>query len=962
MSDYLPVPERLKGPWEHALVLTYGLDLPFFERSLWPQLDPRCRNRIILADGRRYLEACARYAESAVQRPPGEIRYLNRAYVAEGIFAPHAAHAKVILLASPVQGRLLVGSGNLGWLGYASGGEQFTEYTYRQDDSTDLRAFQAVREFLEVLCARGYVSETAQDRIALLLEGAPWLYSGEATAADRPPVVHTLSTGMLGHLRQVVKDEAVEELWIHAPFYDVDAAALRALLRAVRPARAHILVQPGHTSVDPTALQQAIADASETESFIRPFRLADDERLGVHAKFYLLKLANRAVCLQGSPNVSRVALLLADPHGNVEVANLLTGPRDAFDALLAPLVVSPPVPITDLGGLDLSLATDGPPGAEAGDTWPVVLRGGILRGDRLEVHARDPLPGLTGASLQVADLALALDVVRHEDRLLELRLPPEALPLFERPVPVRLCWRSGDGTGADTLESNPIFACDQQALQDVLEAAGTGETLAHAGTLDIEDADEIERFFAEMTEGLVLDDGSIWRLAGRPEATPSTGDMGDDAGPHLAYEDVDYEALRRHPKFQQCLQGLSGHGGQRRTRLQQILGAITDHFQSLVDAPAQAERQQQALAALSAVKAESEDEAEDLERVREERRELTVAQRQRIRRVVTNFLRRFPAGLRSPRYQQLVGPSVIGHNYAVFAHLLLHLLTKDWLEPEAVVDALVEAWRLFWGDTTQQGYFRILSAEQRGLVLADLRVLHADAEMLVGAHLILDVAGRDAGWHDRLFQAREVMRVLLMEPPFPLSRALLEEMVLLARDLRPTTPPTGEALVEGLTALISFTTPTRTLRELERGAGAPRGAFRFERNRIHVAGTNDGIEDVDCLVVPPNYGRSDAAALVLLREWMTRDLRPYYRLMIGSETWGFYDTRDGAGRYRPRDPDVPRGTLSALAAAEQPWHVSLAALRAAAYAVDAAVVLDVAYAQGDSGLAGPSVQGMQPIA
>ncbi|HET8587686.1 MAG TPA: hypothetical protein VFM74_07415 [Candidatus Limnocylindria bacterium] len=646
------------------------------------------------------------------------------------------------------------------------------------------------------------------------------------------------------------------------------------------------------------------------------------------------------------------------------MANLLIGPRDAFDALLAPLVLSPPVPIADLGGLDLSLATDGSPSAEAGDTWPVVLRGGILRGDRLEVYARDPLPDLTGASVAVADLAFALDVVRHEDRLLELRLPPEALPLFERPVPVRLCWRSGDGngTGASTVESNPIFACDQQALQDVLESAGTGETLAHAGTLDIEDADEIERFFAEMTEGLVLDDGSIWRLAGRPEATPSTGDMDNDAGPRLAYEDVDYEALRRHPKIQQYLQGLSGHGGQRRTRLQQILGAITDHFQSLVDAPAQAERQQQALAALSAVEAESEEEAEDLERVREERRELTVAQRQRIRRVVTNFLRRFPAGLRSPRYQELVGPAVIGHNYAVFAHLLLHLLTKDWLEPEAVVDALVETWRLFWGNTTQQGYFRTLSAEQQGLVLADVRALHADAEVLVGAHLILDLAGRDAGWHERLFQAREVMRALLAEPPLPLSHALLEEMVLLAHDLQPTTPPTGETLVEGLTALISFTTPTRTLRELERCAGAPRGAFRFERNRIHLAGTKDGTEDVDCLVVPPDYGRSDAAALGLLREWMARDARPYYRLMIGSETWGFYDARDGAGRYRPRDPDAPRGVLSALAPAEQSWDVSLAALRAAARAVDAAVTLNVAYVRDDPGLAGPSIQGMQPIA
>ena len=61
----------------------------------------------------------------------------------------------------------------------------------------------------------------------------------------------------------------------------------------------------------------------------------------LHAKFILVRQRRRAVLLQGSPNLSLAALCLADPAGNLELANLLTGPRDAFDELLEGLVIGP---------------------------------------------------------------------------------------------------------------------------------------------------------------------------------------------------------------------------------------------------------------------------------------------------------------------------------------------------------------------------------------------------------------------------------------------------------------------------------------------------------------------------------------------------------------------------------------------------------------------------------------------
>ena len=184
--NHLELPSQLKGPWQHALILTYGADLPFFENALWRQFSGRCRNKIILADGQRYLEACMHYAQN------GLVRHLNHLYVTEGIFTSHAAHAKLILLTNSTQGRLLVGSGNLSWQGYASGGEQFSLYEYNAEDdirAETFNAFLTVQELLEALISQGYITGQRKSMDATLRKfiqnilksswvnrGIAWLY------------------------------------------------------------------------------------------------------------------------------------------------------------------------------------------------------------------------------------------------------------------------------------------------------------------------------------------------------------------------------------------------------------------------------------------------------------------------------------------------------------------------------------------------------------------------------------------------------------------------------------------------------------------------------------------------------------------------------------------------------------------------------------------------------------------
>lgn len=161
------VPDLLRGgEWEHALVLTYSLDLSFYERDLGRTLG-RVPNRVVVADARRLAEHF-----DDIARGGEGLHGANVAYAVAGLTAARAAHAKLILLAAPGSGLAIVGSGNLTFGGYASQGEQFCLYRY--DGAQDqLPPFIAVRQLLEGLTAREWVDPVARWHLDQIWAGAP---------------------------------------------------------------------------------------------------------------------------------------------------------------------------------------------------------------------------------------------------------------------------------------------------------------------------------------------------------------------------------------------------------------------------------------------------------------------------------------------------------------------------------------------------------------------------------------------------------------------------------------------------------------------------------------------------------------------------------------------------------------------------------------------------------------------
>lgn len=913
--DELKLPEHLKGPWEHVLILTYGVDVPFFENALWNQFSSRCRNKIILADGQRYLESCAVYARG------GLVRHLNQRYIAEGIFVPHAAHAKAIMLANPERGRLLIGSGNLSWQGYASGGELFTQYGYSADHPQALNAFLAVRELVNGLVARRYVSPSAARRIRHLWEQTPWLF--QSPEGDWQPVRHNLEHSFLDQLQQLVDGEPVEELWVLAPFYDKGAVALERLLSVFKPGQATLLMQAGYTSVEPAALQHVL-DRFGSRCSVHSFSIGMDSPY-VHAKMFLLKLPNRAICLQGSPNLSQVAMLLTVPLGNVELANLLTGPRNAFDKLLDALdIQTTSVP---LSALELQYQPTQLSLQEASDQWH--LTGGEWYDDRLHLRFQGIAPNLDAASLVVASRSFPLVLWRRDSQSLELRLSSDAISLLDRPVPVAIRWIDGD----DSLSTNPVFVCNRAALDAALEITEEGKTLDRIGDLDLDD-EEFERLLAELDAALVIDRRSIWTLAGR--TVSSTTDEEDEAL-RLDYIDVDYDMLRQHPKLQQYAGGKTGEQAYTRSRLQVILSAITDHFQGLVDTPSGVKAVEGALAGLEDTEAETEDEREQEEEEKQKRRR---SQAQRLRRILKNFIRRYLRGIRSPDFQELAGFEVMAQNYVIFSYILWRLFAKDWVEPEFVLNALLQTWTFFWGHGSQSGLFGMLDEEDRAEVLQLVQGdQHADAVMLASLYYGAFLTRLEC-WKECRLALRDFWRGILRHQPFEVSARVLENTWHIVAEPLPYDPPLPGAIVDELAQLAQFETQQGFLRAMEERHAYPRGSCRFEKTRVYREPL-ERADTVDCLVVRPQDALADKdAAMLLLQAWMRFQKLEYYRICTADgNRLLFYEGLEQKGLYYAKDlggKEVAVGQVEPEVAA---WDASVARLRALASHVEEELVL-----------------------
>lgn len=898
----LELPRQLNGPWNHCLILTYTIDIPFFENALWREFAKSCRNKVLLADGQEFLTACKGYTETGI------VHLLNQQYIAEGIFSPHRAHAKAILLTNAKQGRLLVGSGNLGLQGYAGGGELFTQYEYNDGNTESLGAFIAIRELVERIIKRGYILGPARERIRALLDETPWLF--QKPPKNDCPVRHNLEHTFLEQLSRAVQGKRIEELWILSPFFDREALALRTMIDTFKPKHCFVLIQPGQTSIDPKALR-AVMDHFGKSCEVRPIGFEDGY---VHAKMYLLKLSKLAICMHGSPNLSQSAMLKTVPDGNIEVANLHTASRNDFDEILHRLKIGKAVKRLD--ALEL---TYHPTDNRAEQHSPeFCLISGEWREDRLRMNFRGTIENRRKFTVMIDSRKFTLSALRCDAQSVELKLTDEAARLLARPVPVAISWRGGQ----DSSVSNPIFVCNRVALENVLQQSDTTSTLGYVADLELED-EEIESLLLELENTLIIDHRSIWQMAGH---SSETEDQEDEEAIQIDYSEIDYERFRHHPKLQQYLRRTVGNHEYTHSRLQVILDSITNHFRTLMDTPDPTALSRRTVV-INPTRAETEEErVQEIEEQQQRQRRAAP----RIRRLLTNFISRYLRGIQNREFQEMAGFEVIAQNYIIFAHLLWKLLTKDWVDPDFLVDSLIGTWKFFWGTQAEAGYFWKADTEHQSQGLGWISERSADAEFLAALWYCYHLAQMEHS-EEQLFALRDIWQGVLLRQPFATNRQILEKAWRAVIPLNMHATPSVTQMVDELATLAEFETRESLKKRIEDKFGFPANTCDFDKQTVFRSHLEQA-DEVDCLIVHSPQALSDMnAGLSLLAEWMRVENLDYYRIVCPANgRILFYDKTARSGRYWARDLEQEAVDFGPIQLPARPWDPAISEMRRSA--------------------------------
>ncbi len=891
----LRVPELLTGSFTGVLIGTFGADLSFAERQLFRQLPKSVVNRVVLADAFQL----AHHLERAT-----DLRRVNRSYVAAPVRSPHAHHPKYILLIGSNEGRLLVGSGNLSIPGYTGPGECFSTYKWSKEEPEHADAFASVRELVEGLVDREWIDPVARSRVHDLFSTAGWIPSAPSAAS---PVLHNLEVPLIDRLVSQLAGRDVTELIVAAPFHDRGARALGDLAKRLRPSKVVLLVQDRQTRLDRPALERLfVRRKQDIELFIaaapKPYPAT-----WLHAKFCLARTAEADVLLQGSANISTVALCEAGASANVELVNLVEGGPGSFDGLLEALDLTPVK--AGLKGFEPSDWEEDDADQEESQplvdtvTWaPPRLEGRVyqrIEADALSVHLGerrlDP----------VAVIVEHIDEARSHFRV---ELNDDDANRIDRAPSVRIVI---DGVGSATVCPYHVHS-----LVRLTSAGHRVDLLQEAGALDLNDS-ELEELLAELDRVLIVDGRSLWRLA-HPEEDEETPE-GSDV--RLSYDDLDWDRIGVQPAFRQY-QGAVAQAQLAPTELGIVLKALTDRFRSDVRRGLGAEIEDDEDVDDLDLEQELEDaeEADDRSSDDEDGMPRRQAARTRVRRLWRNFVRRFVEGLDDNEFVMSVGSSVILPSYIVFNHLCRRLRAVDLIDAEYLTQAQVRLWTFMWGDAESDGYLAALSEDEREV-----------ATVLLGEHDDLPAvlaAVDDAYWHVWESDAdvrplRDAWRSFLSNSSWGANAGALEQAAAVAMRVK---GDQGE-LLDDLVELAEHTEPFELRGEIAASLGVPATHIREKSDAVMRAGDREVHHYFS--VDAPGFTLIPELASRALATWRANDTERSYFRLTAPNALAVLDLDNNVRVFFDLDGDR-EAALQPASGPPSPWQSGLDQLLAAA--------------------------------
>jgi HKD family nuclease len=367
-SSILREIEALKGV-THAFVLTHDIDFLFVQglvlRALRTAGEPALTVFADAGCAADSFEAQASLAVGLGQR----YRLVPVALASRGRF-----HPKAVLLASPDEATLFVGSGNLTFGGWCDNGEVWTRFRTADGESSAISAFKA---YLDELITGLPLADVLAAEV-----GATFDPASRAWANPLPEPQHLLGRlgngpSLLGRLGDRLR---AQHLTVCSPYFDPDGDALRLLLESSGATQTIVLTQESSTNLLPDALASWPPTVRTVAAdYFHVSEKGERRRARLHAKWMLaVREDGRGVAVVGSANCSRAALTATGPHGNAELVVVVEGDANELASQLRAEIEVHDRPIELPAAPPAREEEDGPRSAE-----PVVLAAsldmGVLR-------------------------------------------------------------------------------------------------------------------------------------------------------------------------------------------------------------------------------------------------------------------------------------------------------------------------------------------------------------------------------------------------------------------------------------------------------------------------------------------------------------------------------------------------------------------------------------------------------
>lgn len=205
--------------FENCIILSYGVNIRFYESIIWMHLYRKgCHNNILLADGDQYHK----YLEDEVNI----ISHLGTGYTIYPIYKLSTFHPKIIFLSTKSAGKLIIGSANTTVSAFSRNKEIVSEFNYKVDNDEEyLYLFHDCWKYIKRICEDA--PPIINYQIEQLARTSPWLHSegmrkDDISFVSFPNPNKNNDDKIIDSISPIIGTSSVKEICILSPFLDSD--------------------------------------------------------------------------------------------------------------------------------------------------------------------------------------------------------------------------------------------------------------------------------------------------------------------------------------------------------------------------------------------------------------------------------------------------------------------------------------------------------------------------------------------------------------------------------------------------------------------------------------------------------------------------------------------------------------------------------------------------------------------